>query len=146
MQVTQLFLELAKLLGRAGARSIRDAERKLRFFVVKLGFKDLTRSGNCVPFVIKKALDAENHLHVAAAIEPLASTPFMGLESGELALPEAENIGGQIAELGDFTDTEVELVRDLGPGGRGRSANWLMLRHAKAPSGRDFRRAASIGQ
>lgn len=134
MQVTQLFLEFTKLLGRVGTWSIRDAERKLRFFVVKFGFEDLARSGNCVTFVIEKALDAEDHLYVAAAIKPLASAPFVRLESRKLSLPEAKNIGGQIAKFGDFTDTKVEFVRDLGPGGWGRSADWLMLRHAKAPS------------
>jgi hypothetical protein len=55
------------------------------------------------------------------------------LQLRKLALPETEHIGGYIAESRDLADTEVELIRDLGPGRRGVSSNCLVLRHARAP-------------
>ena len=72
-------------------------------------------------------------LYVAATVEALAGAAFVGLELRELTLPKAQNVGGDVAELGDFSDAEVELVRDVGPGCRVGSADWLMLRHAKSP-------------
>ena len=40
----------------------------------------------------------EDGLDIATAVEALAGSAFMRLELGKLALPEAQNIGGDIAE------------------------------------------------
>ncbi len=40
----------------------------------------------------------------------------MGFELRELALPETEDVGRDVAEFGDFADAEVEFVRDVRPG------------------------------
>jgi hypothetical protein len=55
----------------------------------------------------------------------------VGFELGKLALPEAKDVGGDVAELGYFAYAEVELVRDVGPGGGMGFADWLVLRHAQ---------------
>ena len=73
----------------------------------------------------------ESCLYIAAAIEALAGSAFVGLELGKFALPEPEDVGGNVTEFRDFADAEVKLVRDVGPGCGVGSADWLMLRHAK---------------
>jgi len=113
VQIAEIFLEFAELAGVDGGRSVVDGERELRLFVSQLAFEDLTGAGNGVALVVEEALDAERHLDVATAIETLAGAAFVGFELGELALPEAQNVGRDLAELGDFTDAEVELVRDV---------------------------------
>jgi hypothetical protein len=55
----------------------------------------------------------------------------VGFELRKLAFPKPQDIGWHIAELGDFADAEVELVRDVGPGCWGSFADWLMLCHAR---------------
>jgi hypothetical protein len=133
VEVAELFLELAQLLGVRGRGGAFDGEGELRFLLAEFPFDDLAGAGDGVALVVEEGLDVESGFHVATAIEPLAGTAFVGLELRELALPEAENIGGNVAEFGDFADAEVELVRDVGPGCGVGSADWLMLRHAKSP-------------
>ena len=116
MKVAQLFLELAELLGWNAGCGFGDAEVELRLFVTEFGLEDLAGAGDGVALVVEEGLDAEDHLDVAAAVEALAGAAFVGLELGKFALPEAEDVGGQVAEFGDFADAEVELVRDFRPG------------------------------
>ena len=97
----------------------------------ELTFEDLAGAGDGVSLVVEKALDSQGHFNVAAAVEALAGAAFVRLELRKLALPEAENVGRDVAEPGDFADAEVELVRDVGPGGWGGFADWLVLRHAR---------------
>lgn len=97
----------------------------------EFGFEDLPGSGNGVALVVEKTFDAHGHLDIAAAIETLSGAAFVGFELRELALPEAKDVGGNVAEFGNFADAEVELVRDVGPGGVGVFADWLVLRHAR---------------
>jgi hypothetical protein len=131
VEIAKLFLDLAQLLGVDRGRTVFDGEWKLRFLLAELAFDNLTCSGDSVALVVKEGLDVKGSLYIAAAIEALASAAFVGLELRELALPETEDVGGNVAEFGDFADAEVELVRDVGPGCRVGSADWLMLRHAK---------------
>jgi hypothetical protein len=79
----------------------------------EFAFEDLTGTGDGVALVVKEALDTEGHFDVAAAIETLASAAFVRLELREFALPEAEHIGGNVAEFSDLADAKVELVRDI---------------------------------
>ena len=78
------------------------------------GGEDLAGAGDGVALVVEEALDAEGHLDVALAVEALAGAALVGLELGEFGLPEAEDVGGNIAELGYIANAEVELVRDDG--------------------------------
>ena len=130
MKIAEVFLELAELARIDVGGSVVDGERELRFSLLELGLEDLAGAGDRIALFVEEALDAEGHLDVAFAIEALSGTAFVRLELWELALPEAKDVGGDIAEFGDFADAEVELVRDVGPGGLVGFADWLVLRHA----------------
>jgi hypothetical protein len=130
VEIAEIFLKFPEQSGIERRRSTVDGEGELRFFLFELGFKDLAGAGNGVALVVEKALDAKSHLDVAATVEALAGAAFVGLELRELALPEAQDVGRNVAEFGDFADAEVELVRDVRPGGLVGFSDWLVLRHA----------------
>jgi hypothetical protein len=115
VEIAEIFLEFAKLAGIDVWDAVVD-ERKLGFFLLQLGLEHLPRAGNGIALVVEEAFDAESHFDIAAAIEALASAPFVGFELRKLALPEPQDIGWNVAELSDFTYAEVKLVRDVGPG------------------------------
>jgi len=94
-----------------------------------LGLEDLAGAGDGVALVVEEALDVEGHLDVALAVEALAGASLVGLELGEFSLPEAQNIGRNIAEAGYVADAEVELVRDGNRLGWYVLANWMMRYH-----------------
>ena len=117
----------------AGSGAEVDEERRRAagggfggFLGFGLGGEDLAGAGDGVALVVEQALDAEGHFDVALAVEALAGAAFVGLELGELGLPEAEDVGGDVAELGYIADTEVELVRDDGGLGGNDFTNWMM--------------------
>jgi hypothetical protein len=112
-KVAEILLEFAKLAGIDYGNSVVDSEGELGFFLFLLAFEDLTSTGDGVALVVEEGFDAEGHLDVATAVEALAGAAFVGLELGELALPEAEDVGWDLAEPGYFADAEVELVRDV---------------------------------
>ena len=131
VKIAKVLLEFSKL-ARVGVRGcVVDGECELGFLVLELGFEDLACAGDCVALVVEEALDSQGHLDVATAIETLAGAAFVRLELGEFALPEAEDVGRNVAESSDFADTEVEFVRDVRPGWGSGFADWLMLRHAR---------------
>jgi hypothetical protein len=131
VEIAKIFLELAKLPNIGAWGSVVDGESELGFLLLQLGLEDLPRSGNGVALVVEEALDAQSHFHIATAIETLSGAALMRFELRKLALPETQDIGGNVAEPGDFADAEVELVRDVGPGWWGSFADWLMLCHAR---------------
>ena len=61
---------------------------------------------------VNEALDLHRHLHVAAAIEPLAGSAFIRLELGKLRLPKSEDVCLHAAELSDISNFEVKTIRD----------------------------------
>jgi hypothetical protein len=124
------FLEPARVDGRSSAF---DGQGQLGLAMFEFTFEDLTSTGDGVSLVVEQAFDAQGHFDVAATVEALAGAAFVRLELRELALPETEDVGGDVAEFGNLADAEVELVRDVGPGGWGGFADWLVLRHARAP-------------
>ncbi len=130
VEIAEIFLEFLKLadVGVGGWRS--DAEVELGLLVLLLGFEELAGSGDGVTLVVEEGFDAEGHFYVAAAIKALTGAAFVGLELGELALPETKNVGGDVAEFSYFTDAEVELIRNLRSGWGSGFADWLVLRHA----------------
>lgn len=134
VKVAKIFLEFAKLFRRCVGCGFVDAEGELGLLVMQLGFEDLAGAGDGVTLFVEERLDAENHFDVAAAVEALTGAAFVRFELREFALPETEDVGWKVAEFGDFADAEVEFVRDFRPGGWGSSADWLVLRHAKAPN------------
>jgi hypothetical protein len=132
VKITKLFLEFAKLTSVDGVGRVVDGEGELRLLLFQLSFEDLPCAGDCVALVVEEAFDAESHFDVATAIETLAGATLVWFELRELALPEAKDVGWNVAEFGDFADAEVKLVRNIRPGSWGGFADWLMLRHARS--------------
>ncbi len=83
----------------------------------ELGLEGLAGAGDGVPLVVEEVFDTEGHFDVASAVQALAGASLVGLELGELAFPETEDVGGNLAEPGDLADAEVKFVRDLAGGG-----------------------------
>jgi len=131
VEIAKIFLEFAKLAGIDAWGYVVDGEGELGLFLLQLGLENLPGAGDGVALVVEEALDAQSHFNIAAAVETLAGAALVGFELRKLALPEAQDIGWNVAELGDFTDTEVKLVRDVGPGWWGSFTDWLMLCHAR---------------
>ncbi len=96
------------------------------FFNFGFGGEDLPGAGDGVALVVEQALDSEGHLDVALAVEALAGATLVGLELRELGLPETQDVGGDIAQLGYIPNAEVELVRNDGWLGGNCLANWMM--------------------
>jgi hypothetical protein len=132
VEIAKILLEFAKLAGIDAWRCVVDGEGELGFLLLQLGLEDLPRTGNGVALAVEEALDAQSHFNIATPIETLSSAALMGFELRKLALPEAQDVGGNIAEPSDFANAEVELVRDVGPGWWGSFADWLMLCHARS--------------
>ena len=107
VEIAKVLLEFAKLARIDTEWRVVDGESKLRLLMPKFGFEDLARAGNGVTLVVEETLNPQRHLDVAAAIEALAGTAFVRLELGELALPEAKDVGRDITESGNFADAEV---------------------------------------
>ena len=72
----------------------------------------LTGAGDGESFFVEQLLDVQDALDVASSIHALAGAAFDWFELGEFGFPEAEHVGGQAAEGGDFADAEIEFVGD----------------------------------
>jgi len=113
MKVAEILLEFAKLARIDAGCGVVYTQGELGLLLLELTFEDLAGSRDGVAFVVKKSLDSECHLDVAAAIEALTGTAFVGLELRKFALPEAEHVGRNLAEPGYLADAKVELVRNV---------------------------------
>jgi hypothetical protein len=113
VEVAEILLELAELARIDTWSRVFDTEGQLRLLLLLLTFEDLASSGDGVALVIEEGFYAEGHLDVAAAIEALAGAAFVRLELRKFALPEAEDVGRDLAEPGYLADAKVELVRDV---------------------------------
>ena len=105
------------MLGVDRLRSVAETELDV-FASAELCFESLAGAGNGVALVVEERLDAKGHFDIAPAKEPLAGAALVRPELGELALPEAQDVGRNLAEFRDFPDAEVEFIGDLA-GGRG---------------------------
>jgi hypothetical protein len=98
-----------------------------------VGFEDLASAGDGVALVVEKTLDAKGDFYLFFPVETLSCAAFVGFQLGELGLPEAEDVGRDLAQSGDVADAEVELVGN-GDGLRDNGlADWLMRTHAGQP-------------
>jgi hypothetical protein len=74
----------------------------------------LAGTGDGIALGVDQALDVQYEFYVAAAIEALACSALVGLELGELGLPEAKDVGFEIADASYVTNLEIETVGDRG--------------------------------
>src|SRR5580704_11604667 len=93
-----------------GVRWKRD--RGLRFVGFVFGAQLLAGAGDGESLFVEKLLDAENALDVALAVQALAGAAFDRFDLRKFGLPEAQHVGGQVAEGGDFADAEIKFVGD----------------------------------
>jgi len=77
-------------------------------------FEGLPGTGNRVPLGVDQALDLESQLNIAATVETLAGSTFVGLELGKLRLPKTQDIGLDLANPGHVSNLEIETVGDRG--------------------------------
>jgi len=76
--------------------------------------KYLSCAGERITLGVDEALDFQNHLDVAAAIEALAGSALIGFELGKLRLPKAQDVCLKAADACDIADFEIETVGDGG--------------------------------
>jgi hypothetical protein len=67
-----------------------------------------------VPLSVNKAPDFEREFNLAAPIEALAGSTFVGLELGKLSFPETKDVWFDSADAGYIPDLEVQAIRDVG--------------------------------
>ena len=89
VEIAKIFLQFAKLPRIHASGGAFDGESQLRLVMPEFAFEDLTGTGDGVALVVQEGFDAEGHLDVAAAVEALAGSAFVGVELGKFTLPEA---------------------------------------------------------
>jgi hypothetical protein len=63
---------------------------------------------------VNEALDLEREFDLAAPIEALAGSAFVGLELGKLSLPKTKDVWFDSADAGYIPDLEVQAIGDVG--------------------------------
>src|ERR1700721_176067 len=76
--------------------------------------ESLASAGERVAFGVNEALDFKDQLDFTTAVKALAGAAFIGLEVGELGLPESEHIRFQAADTGNVPNLEIEAIGDRG--------------------------------
>ena len=89
-------------------------EWNCRLAFVGLGFRAQLLAGadDGESLFVEQLLDAQNILDVAAAVHSLSGAAFHRLELREFTLPEAQHVGRQAAQRGDFSDAEIKFIRN----------------------------------
>jgi len=100
---------------RGGARWKR--QRGLFSIPFDLRSKVLAGAGDGKTFFVKEFLDAQNALYILMTVHSLSGTAFHRLKLGKFSFPETQNVGGEAAETGDFTDAKVKFLWDHHVGG-----------------------------
>src|SRR5882724_192116 len=72
----------------------------------------LARTGNGEALAVEQVFDLDDHFHIATAVVPLSGAAFDGMQLRVFAFPETQDVRGQPAQAGNFTDPEIELVRN----------------------------------
>lgn len=112
LQNVEDLLEFVAEVGYVGSRG--GGKREGGLIALRLGFfaKLDPGAGDGEAIFVEKLFDAHYGLDIALAKHALASAALDGFELRKFCLPEAQYVGGQAAEFGDFADSEVELVRN----------------------------------
>src|ERR1017187_6778276 len=110
-QIQYLAQALADVLD-FGGRLRGEWNRGLPFFGFRLGSQLLPRPPNREALFVEQLLDSQDAFHIPPAVHPLPGAAFHRLQLRELALPEAQHVGGQAAQGSHFPDAEIQLVRD----------------------------------
>lgn len=95
-----------QLIGRVAGKW----QRRLVFFHFEIGPQLLAGAGDGETFFIQELFDLKNGFDILATVHALAGAALDRLELRKLSFPEAKHVGGQVAEVRNFADAEVELV------------------------------------
>src|SRR6266478_363601 len=106
-----LLQALANMLE-IGRRVDGEGEGDLLLLALAFIAQVLARARDGVSLFIEQALDANDAFNVPTAIHALAGIALDGFQLRELSFPEAQDVGREPAETGDFPDAEVQLFRD----------------------------------
>ena len=103
----------------------------------------LPRAGNGESLLVQQLLDPQYAFDVLTAIHALAGAALHRLELGKFGFPEAQHVGWQLAQPGNFSNAEVEFFRNqyIDRSGLGfGSGSWATLNFQKPYSsqGRSF--------
>jgi hypothetical protein len=113
VQEMQEFLKtLANALKVLGGALLREGQNGLALGGSSVSFQLFSGAGDGVALFVEELLDEQHAFDVAAAVHALTGAALVGLELREFCLPEAKYVGWELAEFGNFTDPEVDLVRD----------------------------------
>ncbi len=75
-------------------------------------FKNCTGARQRISLGMNQALDLHRHLHVAAAIKPLAGPALVRLQLRKLRFPKSQNVCLHAAQVCHIPDLEVKAIRD----------------------------------
>jgi hypothetical protein len=63
---------------------------------------------------MNQVFDLQRHFHIAAAVESLPGSAFIGFELRKLGFPEAKHIRLYAAQARHISDAEVKPIRNRG--------------------------------
>src|SRR6516162_2025226 len=93
-------------------RFSREGKGGLFLFGLAVVFQLGTRTRDREAILVEQLLDANDVLHISPAVHPLTRAAFHRLELRKLCFPKPKDVSGQATEACDFSDAEVEFVRD----------------------------------
>lgn len=108
----QAYLGITLHLRLGNGIQIALGNRRLRSGAPVCLFKGLAGAGQRVSLSVGQALDLQCQFYIAAAVEALAGSAFVGFKLGKLRLPKAQHIGLNAANLRHISDFEVKAVGD----------------------------------
>src|SRR5580700_3390486 len=119
-----------------GRSSIGERQRSLFLvsFVVCSQMLPCARYGES--FFVEKFFYAQHIFNVLVAIHALSGAAFDRFELRKLSFPETQNVCWQTAKLGNFSDPEIQLVRDYHVGSLDRfGRSFVASTHRDSRSG-----------
>ena len=77
-------------------------------------FQRLACPQDRVTLPVHQSLDLQGHFDLATPVEALPGAALVGLELGELRLPEAKNVRLNAAQARNIADLEIQAIWDYG--------------------------------
>src|SRR5262249_55802744 len=90
----------------------RKGQGSLVLLEFEVGPKLLARARDSEAFLVQEFLDSQHSFYVLAAVHALPGVALDRLQLRKFCFPKAQNVCGQVAEVRNLSDAEVELVRN----------------------------------
>src|SRR5664279_4522230 len=112
-QYPENFLQsLAHFLEVVAPARLGEGQPRLQLRRLRFGLELLAGTCDGEAFFIEQFLDTQHILDVALAVHTLTGAALHRLQLREFGLPEAQHVGWKLTEFGNFSDAEIQLVRD----------------------------------